>query len=343
MRTDTLTAIAALAALGTACLHNLETRWPGPSLALSAKFVSKFKRQEQGQDQGKIPVFFGALQNTSTPMYACFAGGSENKVPQSFEAKQVVDLQDESVDPNLVLGVTVYFPQVSQNEVIMYDTSTSPKLASACLGFVEQMGMQVRDVVLSHKHQDHTAGVDARQLDAIPVVAQENTKTDLAQGNGRLPDKTFRQEASIGSGNNALDLLHFNAHTDDGTAACMGNLCLMGDECEDNIPFIAEPERVLNQAQNLQQTIQTLESKSVDKVCPAHGNGDTIFEGCFGLDLCKSNLKYLQLISSDTRNTCAQTLQQLAPKIGRRERDITQAYASIHEENCRALTNIDQE
>ncbi|PHH82777.1 hypothetical protein CDD82_4851 [Ophiocordyceps australis] len=272
-------------------------------------------------------------------MYACFAGGSENKVPQNFEAKEVVDLQDEAVDPNLELGVTVYFPQVSANQVIMYDTSTSPKLASACLDFVEQMGMGVSNVVLSHKHGDHTAGLESKDLDKIDVVAQENTKSALSQGKGRVPDETFKQKANLGSGNNKVALMHFTAHTNDGTAACMGNLCLMGDECEDNIPFIAEPDRVVDQAKNLKQTIQTLESQSVDKVCPAHGNGATIFDGCFGLGLCKSNLKYLQLISSDTENTCAQTLQQLAPKIGRKEKDITQVYAEIHQQNCKAVAS----
>ncbi|POR34816.1 Uncharacterized protein TPAR_05011 [Tolypocladium paradoxum] len=294
-RHDLFAAVLALAGNAVACLHqgHLQARWPGPSLSLSSENVPSMKRQSRSN----IPVFFGMVQNTTTPMLACFAGGSEGKVPQNTIAKKNVNLRGERFDPNLELGVTVYFPLVSENCAIMFDTQTSPTLASACLDFMSEMGVGVNNVVLSHKHQDHVNGLSAAQLNNVPVIAQKNTKTALARGKGRLPDQTFGETQTLSFGGAKVDLVHFKGHTNDGTGACMGDFCLMGDECEDNIPFIAEPNRIGQQIQNLGQTIQTVQSKSIQKVCPAHGNGATIFNGCFTLDLCKSNLNLNNSIS----------------------------------------------
>ncbi|RDA92691.1 hypothetical protein CP533_3708 [Ophiocordyceps camponoti-saundersi (nom. inval.)] len=350
MRLEVSVVFVALISLSAACSRHVrrEVQGPGPSLRLSARFVPIIKRQNQGKQN--VNMFLNRVQNTSAPLFACYLGGESGREPQNALQSTTVNLGNEEPDPNNDLGVTSYF-LTDGKQAIMFDTLTSPKLASACLQMVQNNNNQagnnqsndqdsignVQQVVLSHKHQDHTAGLPAPELNQAKVITQENTRQALAQAKSRPPDETYAESATLSLGGNNVNLLHFVGHTNDGTGACVGDVCLMGDECEDNVPFIAEPERIQSQIQNLGKTIQTVQSQGVDKVCPAHGNGNTIAGGCFSLALCQSNMQYLQIMASNLQAACGQSLQQLAPQIGRQPGDITQAYAGVHEENCRSL------
>ncbi|PFH59278.1 hypothetical protein XA68_12594 [Ophiocordyceps unilateralis] len=293
-------------------------------------------------------MFLNRVQNTSAPLFACYIGGEAGREPQNALQKATVNLGNEEPDSNNDLGVTSYFLSDGQ-QAMMFDTLTSPVLASACLEMVQNSNQggnqqnnigQVQQVVLSHKHQDHIAGLSAPELKQAKVITQDNTRQALAQANSRPPDQTYTDSATLSVGASNVNLLHFVGHTNDGTGACVGDVCLMGDECEDNVPFIAEPERIQSQIQNLGKTIQTVQNQGVDKVCPAHGNGNTIAQGCFPLSLCQSNMQYLQIMASDLQAACGQSLQELAPQIGRQPGDITKAYAGVHKENCQALSQV---
>ncbi|RDA89264.1 hypothetical protein CP532_0496 [Ophiocordyceps camponoti-leonardi (nom. inval.)] len=348
MRFEVPVVFVALISLATACSRHVrrDAHGQGPSLKLSARFVPIVKRQNQGKQN--VNMFLNRVQNTSAPLFACYIGGESGREPQNALQSMTVSLGNEEPDPNNDLGVTSYFLSDGK-QAVMFDTLTSPVLASACLKMVQrndQAGNQsndqgsignVQQVILSHKHQDHTAGLPAPELDQAKVITQENTRQALAQAKSRPPDETYGESATLSIGENNVNLLHFVGHTNDGTGACVGDVCLMGDECEDNVPFIAEPERIQSQIQNLGKTIQTVQSQGVNKVCPAHGNGNTIASGCFSLALCQSNLDYLKIMASNLQEACEKSLQQLAPEIGRQPEDITQAYAGVHEENCQSL------
>ncbi|KJZ72573.1 hypothetical protein HIM_08097 [Hirsutella minnesotensis 3608] len=350
------TGLLALVGCATACMQHasLDARWPGPSLELSSQHVPMMKRQRQQQT---VDVFFGQVQNAPVTMHACFAVNTqEQQKPQNFQTMQTIDLQKG--DSNLDLGVAVYFTQ-DGNQAIMYDTQPVPELASTCLGMMQQQGVNVNQIVLSHKHQDHVGGLGSDALNQIPVLAQDNTLKALQQDGGRTPDETYTDFKALTIGNVNVNVSHFDAHTNDGSGLFINNaMVLMGDECEDNIPFIAEPERIQSQRDNLNQRINEIKAQGINKVCPAHGNGQTILDGCFGLDLCVSNLKYLDIMMNDLNNACDfaggggngngnaknqafQKLQQLAPQLDKQSGEIREAYGVAHLSNCRSLQQLE--
>ncbi|KAF4595170.1 Amidase signature domain protein [Ophiocordyceps camponoti-floridani] len=341
MRLNVSATLLALVSSSVACSHHVrrEALSAGPSLGLSARFVSLLKRQRQSKQN--VKMFLNRVQNTSAPLFACYLGGEAGREPKDALQSTTVNLGNEEPDPNNDLGVTSYFLS-DGGQAIMFDTLTSPVLASACLDMVQsdkQAGIgQVQQVVLSHKHQDHIAGVSAPELKQAKIITQDNTRQALAAARSRAPDETYTESKNLMVGQSNVTLLHFVGHTNDGTGACMGDVCLMGDECEDSVPFIAEPERIQSQIANLNSTIKTVQSRGIDKVCPAHGSGNTIAGGCFSLSLCQSNMRYLQLMASDLQTACGMSLQQLAPQFGRQSEEVTQAYAGVHKENCESLS-----
>lgn len=320
--------------------------------------------KRQRQQPQKVDVFLRPVDKVGAAnMSACFAVNTLAQGKPEGKRDVVVDLQEG--DSNLDLGVTVYFI-VDGKQAIMYDTQPKPELASSCIRLMEKQNVQVKQIVLSHKHGDHVGGLASPELNNIKVLAQVNTKDDLVAANeaarkkggttNRVPDETYTDFKTLSLGETDINVVNFDAHTDDGSGLFINNdVVLMGDECEDNIPFIADAERVQTQKQNLEQRINEIEAQGIKTICPAHGNGATIFNGCFTLDLCKSNLAYLETMTTELQNACdflerdsnggsiqegqaLKKLKLLAPGFNMRPEDIREAYGGVHLSNCLSLS-----
>ncbi len=79
-------------------------------------------------------------------------------------------------------------------------------------------------IINTHTHGDHV-GSNSAFADSVNIIAHENTKANMTgmdafQGDGArfLPDTTYSEKMSIGSGDGRIDLYHFGpGHTDGDT------------------------------------------------------------------------------------------------------------------------------
>lgn len=300
------------------------------------------KRKTQ---QKKVNIFFGKIQNVGAEIFGCYAGGSNDadKIPQGIQPKSV-NLNGAGFDPNLNLGVMVYYVKASQKSVFMFDTSTATVLADSCnQELQEQTGLGIDKVILSHEHGDHVGGRNANSLKQVPVVAQESLVQKFgASRGGNVPLKqgesqTFQMQDGM------MNVTNVQAHTQLGTVAMINGVALMGDELESTLNFLVS-KNTQQQSNQLQNSEDILGQNNVKKVLPAHGSGAAMFGGQFSLQLLQSNQQYLELMASDPQSVCGNQQQigqpkaQLAQQIGIKANDITDAYFDTHiNENCKTV------
>ncbi|OAA77254.1 Beta-lactamase-like protein [Akanthomyces lecanii RCEF 1005] len=347
MRLSTSATVLATVGCAAACIHNdaLEARGLGPSLDWSASYVPRLLRR---QARNEVKIFFGQIQNVGAEIYGCYAGGSDDvdKVPQGIQP-ETVNLGNEGFDPNLDLGVMVYYIKASQNAVFMFDTSTAKILADSCNEKLQQTtGLTIEKVILSHEHGDHVSGRNAKSLKNVPVVAQDTLVQKFGLKDGGDVALKQGESQSFAMEDGMMNVTNVQAHTQLGTVAMINGVALMGDELESTINFLVS-RNTLKQSKQLQKSDDILSQNNIVKVLPAHGSGAALFSGQFGLDLLQSNQKYLQLMAANPQSVCSQASNQqqeakvkakLAQSIGVGAKDITAAYFATHiDENCRTV------
>ena len=153
---------------------------------------------------------------------------------QQAQTRQVIDVQKVS-DNYYVLtsstpgndatfsggNVGVF---ITNNGVVLVDT----KLAGWGQTFLERVKSvstkPVTMIINTHTHGDHT-GNDDKFGANVEIVAQENTKTNMAKMDAFkgdkavfLPKRTFKDTLTIGSGNERIDLFYFGAGHTNGDA-----------------------------------------------------------------------------------------------------------------------------
>jgi cyclase len=153
---------------------------------------------------------------------------------QQAQTKQVIDVQ-KVADNYYVLtsstpgndatfsggNVGVF---ITNNGVILVDT----KLAGWGQTFLDRVKSistkPVTMIINTHTHGDHT-GNDDKFGTSVEIVAQENTKTNMAKMDAFkgdkavfLPKRTFKDTLSLGSGNERIDLYYFGAGHTNGDA-----------------------------------------------------------------------------------------------------------------------------
>ncbi|KAM4065809.1 metallo-beta-lactamase superfamily protein [Hirsutella rhossiliensis] len=355
MRPETSTAVLAFVGGTAACLHGdaLYARGPGPSLDRSSRYVPALLRRQNQQD--RVNIFFGQVQNVGAEIYGCYAGGSDDadKIPKGIQPKSV-SLNGEGFDPNLNLGVMVYYIKASQNSVVMFDTSTAKALADSCnQQLKQQTGLGIDKVILSHEHGDHVAGLNAESLKQIPVVAQDSLVEGLkAKGGDDSPLKEDKsrtyvplkegESKAFQMQDGVMNVTNVQAHTQLGTVAMINGVALMGDELESTVNFLVS-KNTQQQSGQLQKSNNILGENNVEKVLPAHGSGAAMFGGQFSLQLLQSNQQYLELMATNPQSVCGNQQQQegkaqLAQQIGIKANDITDAYFDTHiNENCKTV------
>jgi glyoxylase-like metal-dependent hydrolase (beta-lactamase superfamily II) len=82
----------------------------------------------------------------------------------------------------------------------------------------------VTTIINTHTHGDHT-GNDDKFGTSVEIIAQENTKTNMAKMDAFkgdkavfLPKRTFKDKLTVGSGNERIDLFYFGAGHTNGDA-----------------------------------------------------------------------------------------------------------------------------
>ena len=161
-------------------------------------------------------------------------GGLSMAVAAQQAAKQVIDVQ-KVADNYYVLtsstpGNEATFSGgnvgvlITNNGIVLVDT----KLAGWGQTFLERVKSispkPVTMIINTHTHGDHT-GNDDKFGTNVEIVAQENTKTNMAKMDAFkgdkavfLPKRTFKDTLSIGSGNERIDLFYFGAGHTNGDA-----------------------------------------------------------------------------------------------------------------------------
>ncbi|OAA55166.1 Beta-lactamase-like protein [Cordyceps fumosorosea ARSEF 2679] len=322
---------SATASVAAACIHGeaLRARGPGPSLHHSSPYVP--------------------IQNVDAEIYGCYAGGSPDvdKIPQGIQPK-TVNLGNEGFDPNLDLGVMVYYVKASPNSVFMFDTSTAEVLADSCNQELQQQtGLAIDKVILSHEHGDHVSGRNANSLRQVPVVAQDTLVQKFGLGGGGDVALAQGQFQTFAMQDGTMNVTNVQAHTQLGTVAMINGVALMGDELESTLNFLVS-RNTQQQSNQLQRSDDILAQNGIVKVLPAHGSGAAMFGGQFTVQLLQSNQQYLQLMATDAaRAVCARPRNQqqmveakarLAQEIGVQGGDITDAYLATHvNENCQTV------
>ncbi|PHH86141.1 hypothetical protein CDD83_10657 [Cordyceps sp. RAO-2017] len=310
MRSGTCTTLLALAGGAAACIHGdaLYARGPGPSIGSSARFVPSLWRR---QNRNQVNIFFGQIQNVNVEMFGCFAGGSDDqdKIPRGIKP-QSVNLGNEGFDPNLDLGVMVYYIKASQNSVFMFDTSTAKVLADSCnQALTQQTGFSVDNVILSHEHGDHVSGLGAQSLQGKGVIAQDSIIKNNGGGGGRNVALRQGQSQTFNMQDGVMNVTNVQAHTQLGTVAMINGLALMGDESESTLNFLVS-QNTQKQKAELDNTLAILNDNGIQQLLPAHGSGQAMFQGQFDLSLLQSNQAYLDTMAKQTQLVCPQNGNQ---------------------------------
>jgi len=169
---------------------------------------------------------------------------------------------------------------ITNNGVVLVDT----KLAGWGQTFLERVKSvstkPVTMIINTHTHGDHT-GNDDKFGTSVEIVAQENTKTNMAKMDAFkgdkavfLPKRTFKDTLSIGSGNERIDLFYFGAgHTNGDAMVYFPALRVLqtGDLfARKDAPRIdrANGGSGVAYPQTLSKAVATL--KNVDTVVPGH-------------------------------------------------------------------------
>jgi glyoxylase-like metal-dependent hydrolase (beta-lactamase superfamily II) len=131
-------------------------------------------------------------------------------------------------------------------------------------------GLRVRAIVVTHRHGDHWAGIDAlRQKTAAPVFCHAE---DAAN---RQIDGTLEDGGEVAVGAISVRVLHTPGHTAGSICLLAGNRLISGDTL-----FPGGPGRTAR-PQDLHQEIQSIKTKLLalpDSVAvhPGHGDDTTI-------------------------------------------------------------------
>jgi glyoxylase-like metal-dependent hydrolase (beta-lactamase superfamily II) len=113
---------------------------------------------------------------------------------------------------------------ITQKGVVVVDTKLAgwgPQILEKIKGVTDK---PITTIINTHTHGDHTGSNEAFDAN-VEIIAQENTAANMAkmpalQGAEKhaMPDKTYKDKLSIGSGADRIDLYYFGAgHTNGDT------------------------------------------------------------------------------------------------------------------------------
>jgi len=197
----------------------------------------------------------------------------------------------ERVSDDVVVFFSRLYAQVSAGAVltpagaVVVDTLPFPQETREIIAYLQGEGKrgQVRYVVNTHRHGDHTHGnylfpqaeVIAHRLcrEALLKWGQESLdearmETEgLAEVELRVPEVTFEQEMVLYLGGKTIELRHSPGHTDDGITVLVKNerILFAGDTVMP-LPYIVWGDR-----EELMRSMQALRAMPLENIIQGHG------------------------------------------------------------------------
>ena len=191
------------------------------------------------------------------------------------------------------------------DRALVYDTYPSTPQARWVRDYLEKIGIRHFTVVNSHWHLDHVGGnavyadVDRistdktfQQLTAKKAAIEAGTEWGPPSINPLvLPNITISADTSYFVKDIKVELRPVNIHSEDGLVLYLPNdrILLAGDTLEDTLTFIAEPEQIPAQMENLRR----MKRWSIDRIFPNHGNPAVIANGGYRTTLIDATMDYL--------------------------------------------------
>ncbi len=164
-------------------------------------------------------------------------------------------------------GYIVICPET--NEGVIIDTPAEPEKLLGAIGDV-----QIKSILITHKHQDHLLGFD-EITGAVQVPV--GIGTDDADGFPRPPQLDLKDGMVIKFGNQEMTVLDTPGHTEGATCFLVGKHLFSGDTL-----FPGGPGKTRS-PEALQQVIDSITKKLLvlpddTAVYPGHGDDTTIGE-----------------------------------------------------------------
>jgi cyclase len=210
-------------------------------------------------------------------------------------------------DGALSLGIASYAIVEGQNALV-YDTHVSVAHAEAIRAALTARGIRRITVVLSHWHLDHIAGTAV--FADCEIIGCSKTANHLMHNRAAIeagtydgppaiaplvmPTRMFEDRLVLDIGNLAIDIRHFDIHSDDGVLLWLPSesLLLAGDTLEDTVTYVAEPE---NLACHLTE-LDRLAHLAPRRILPNHGCPERIASGGYGPELIPATSRYVRAL-----------------------------------------------
>lgn len=256
-------------------------------------------------------------------------------------------------DGAFTLGVSTY-AIVDSNEALLYDTHITQEHAAAMLAHVRSLGVNKTTVVYSHYHNDHIAGAvvfsNVSELVGNTITAQvvQSRAPSLPSADPPivpvLPRTLYNDTMQLMVGKTAVELHHFNIHTEDGTILYLPqrNLLFAGDTLEDTATFISKPADLSTHAAELARMYATFPVDAV-RILPAHGSPDRIAAGGYRTTFINATLNYIGKINEQVEQPAAwsQNLSEVvAPDVASGTLLYFAQYEAVHQSNVQSVMEV---
>ena len=244
-------------------------------------------------------------------------------------------------DGALSLGIASY-ALIAGAQAIVYDTHVSVPHGRFIRQALADRGVTEIRVVLSHWHLDHVAGTEA--FADCQVIANARTLAHLTARQAGieagtdhglpaikpliLPDLVFEGCMTLDLGEERVELIEANIHSDDATVLWLPDrgILLAGDTVEDCVTYVGAPEDFEIHLADLAR----LEALGAAWVLPNHGAAQVIAAGGYGPGLLAATADYIQHLQADDPRPMAEII---APWLNNGTLRYFEPYEAVHSQN----------
>jgi len=182
--------------------------------------------------------------------------------------------QEESILPPLYENCYIIYSRKSKQAVIIDPGVEDPRIAD----FIQKQGLEVRAVLNTHDHQDHT-GADGyfAGLFRVPVCAPKDNPKHLSTP----PDRYLEDGETLDYGGLMVRVLQTPGHTPGSVCFSIGDFLFSGDTLFKNdigSVWTEDADKMKKVQETLVQKIKEklLVLPGQTRVCPGHGKTSTI-------------------------------------------------------------------
>jgi glyoxylase-like metal-dependent hydrolase (beta-lactamase superfamily II) len=209
----------------------------------------------------------------------------------------------------LDVGVATYVIHRGDHALV-YDSFPTVPEARWVRDYLIKAGVKHFTLVNSHWHLDHVGGnavyADVNRISTEKTIQRLNADRAAIEAGTEWGPPAIKPlvAPNIGISSNtnyyvediAVELRPVDIHSEDGLVIYLPNdrILLAGDTLEDTVTFIAEPDNVIAQYNNMRD----LKQWNIDRILPNHGNPEVISHGGYQSTLIDATLSYLRKVIS---------------------------------------------